>query len=154
MAAGGDLVLSTLLDELIDAFNRRSLDVPDRLFGRQTQLVLNGIPFEARLGRPASDPLVLLLARGAAGYRFAAKAVQHAVPDAMLQRGDLKDPGGDTARIVTVQAWLSGHLRETRELVEMLIDVTLDVSGTTATRIAVTLPDEELARLQEARLRP
>jgi hypothetical protein len=151
LATGGDL--AALLDELVDAFNRRSLDVPDRLFGRQTQLVLNGIPFEARLGRPATDPLVLLLARGAAGYRFAAKAVQHAVPDGAIQRGELHDPGGDGARTVTGQAWLSGHLRETRDAVEMLIDVTLDVSGVTATRIAVSLAGPDLARLQEARLR-
>jgi hypothetical protein len=152
LAAGSDL--AALVDELIDAFNRRSLDVPDRLFARQTQLVLNGIPFEARLGRPPTDPLVLLLARGAAGYRFAAKAVQHAVPDAKLQRGELRDPGGDGARTVSGQAWLSGRLRETNDPVEMLIDVAIDVSGLTATRIAVSLADPDLVRLQEARLRP
>ena len=77
------------VDELITLFNRHSMDLPDGFFSRQTQFVLNGIPFEERMGRSPNDPLVLMLTRGPAGYRFAAKAVQHAVPDAALQRGEL-----------------------------------------------------------------
>ena len=39
----------------------------------------------AMLGRSPSDPLVLMIARGPAGYRFAIKALQHAIPDARVE---------------------------------------------------------------------
>jgi hypothetical protein len=152
MASGDAVRLVALIDELIALFNRRSLDVPERLFSRDTQFVLNGLPFETRLGRPA-DPLVLMLARGAAGYRFTAKAVQHAMPDAVLQRGELDDPMAAGVRTVSGRAWLSGHLRERGEPVEAVVDVSMDVAGVTAKRIAVTLKEEDLIRLQEARMR-
>lgn len=87
MEAGSRLVAH--IDELIRLFNARSMDLPDGLFTRRTQLLLNGVPFEALLGRSPDDPLVLMIARGPAGYRFAAKAVQHAVPDATLERGEI-----------------------------------------------------------------
>ena len=150
MATGDAVTVVALIDELIALFNRRSLDVPERLFSRQTQFVLNGVAFEARLGRPA-DPLVLMLSRGPAGYRFTVKAVQHAVPDATVQRGELHDPGGDGARTITGQAWLAGHLREIGDAIETVVDVSIDVSGLTASRIAVNLKEEDLARLQGLR---
>jgi hypothetical protein len=152
MAAGPVVSVVALIDELIALFNRRSMDVPERLFSRQTQFVLNGIPFEERLGR-SPDALVLMLARGAAGYRFTVKALQHAVPDATLRRGELQDSGGDAARTITGQAWLSGHLRETTEPVEILLEVALELTGVTASRISVVVDDTDLARLQAARLR-
>ena len=34
-----------------------------------------------------------MIARGPAGYRFAVKALQHAVPDARVERGDIEDSG-------------------------------------------------------------
>ena len=40
----------TRLIDLIELFNLRSQDLPDGFFTRQTQFVLNGIPFEERLG--------------------------------------------------------------------------------------------------------
>ena len=141
------------LDELIDQFNRRSMDLPDGLFNRHTQFVLNGVPFEERMGRSPADPLVLMLTRGPAGYRFVAKAVQHAVPDATLQRGELSErlDNGDT--IVAGQAWLSGHLRGTGEGAEVLIDVEMQFRGGTALRVAATIAEQSLRRLAEARLR-
>src|SRR4029450_6263596 len=83
--------LTAVVDRLIELFNRQSLDLPDGLFTRQTQFRLNGVPFEHMLGRSPDDPLVLMLARGPAGYRFTAKAVQHAVLDARLERGELTE---------------------------------------------------------------
>jgi hypothetical protein len=140
------------LDELIAIFNRKGMDLPDGLFNRQTQFVLNGIPFEERMGRSPSDPLVLMLTRGPAGYRFAAKAVQHAVPDATLQRGELDrhDAADGTAR-VTGQAWLSGHLRGSAETVEMIVDIELQFRGETATRVAASMSESDLAKLRDAR---
>src|SRR5690606_25379832 len=73
-----DAALIARLDELIALFNRKGMDVPDGLFDRRTAFVLNGDTFEALLGRPSPDPLVLMLTRGNAGFRFAAKSLQHA----------------------------------------------------------------------------
>jgi hypothetical protein len=142
------------LDELIALFNRHSMDLPDGLFSRQTQFVLNGIPFEERMGRSPSDPLVLMLTRGPAGYRFAAKAVQHALPDAALQRGEWSrlDEGEEAS--VTGQVWLSGHLRGLGDHVNILVDLDLRFRGATAVRAAATLAEDDLARLRDARERP
>jgi len=141
------------LDELIDHFNRRSMDLPDGLFNRHTQFVLNGVPFEARMGRAPNDPLVLMLTRGPAGCRFAAKAIQHAVPDATLQCGELTERQDNGEMVVVGQAWLSGHLRGTGERVELLMDVELRWSGGTVVRAGVTVAERDLARIAEARLR-
>jgi len=146
--------ITALVDGLIDLFNRRSEDIPDGLFSRQTQFVLNGVPFEQRLGRPATDPLVLMLARGAAGYRFAAKALQHAIPDARLQRGVLDEQDAATDQIVTGQCWLSGHLRGDSQPAEIVADMTLRFHGTTAVSVAVVVDEAALSRLQHARLKP
>jgi hypothetical protein len=144
----------TRLDELIALFNRRSLDLPDGLFTRQTQFVLNGVPFEARMGRSPADPLVLMLTRGPAGYRFVVKAVQHAVPDGSLQRGAFETQDADGESIVTGQVWLSGHVRGTSEPAEILIDVQLRVRQAAIVSAAVSIADDDLQRLREARLRP
>lgn len=150
MAAGPDLTAS--LDELIDLFNRRSLDLPDGLFTRQSQFVLNGIPFEERLGRSAMDPLVLMLARGAAGYRFVAKALQHAVPDATVQRGNLEQRVESPHIVVIGQCWLAGHLRGSGEPAEILCDITVQFAGPRVVRMAAEVDEQALARLQQARL--
>ena len=87
------------LDQLIESFNRRKLDLPDHLFDRKTQFVINGASFESLLSATPSEPLVLMLARGPAGYRFIMKALQHAMPDAALERGELS---GDASTVTTM----------------------------------------------------
>ena len=59
--------VTTLVDRLVDLFNERSMDLPDGYFTRHTRLLLNGVAFEEMLGRAPNDPLVLMIARGAAG---------------------------------------------------------------------------------------
>lgn len=145
--------VATQIDQLIDLFNRRSLDLPNGLFSRHTQFLVNGVSFEEMLGRSPADPLVLMLARGAAGYRFAAKAVQHAMPDARLQRGELDETSKDDSRVVSGQCWLSGHLRGTGEPADILIDVTLRFRASAAQQVSASLHPSALARLHEARLR-
>ena len=94
-SAGGDAVraagwspmaaiegLTGAIDQVITYFNARRLDLPDGFFDRRTQFVINGAPFETLLGQSPNDPLILMLARGPAGFRFTAKALQHAIPDA------------------------------------------------------------------------
>lgn len=152
MAANPSLI--ERLDELVALFNRQSLDLPDGLFDRRTQFLLNGTPFEAMLGRSPSDPLVLMIARGPAGYRFAMKALQHAVPDARAQRGQLEGGAGDTRDGWAMPLWLSGHLRGTDAPLEVVVQAILstDASGL-VTRGDVTIAPAVLDQLREARIR-
>jgi len=145
--------MTGLVDQLIALFNARSLDLPDGYFTRQTQFLLNGVPFEATLGRPPDDPLILMLTRGPAGYRFTAKAVQHAVPDAMLQRGDIEETTADGGHVVRGQCWLSGHLRGKGEPVDLLVGVDIEFRGGKIARVNATLDRAAVARIQEARAR-
>lgn len=145
--------LTTLVDQLVELFNKRSLDLPDGYFTKHTRLLLNDVPFEEMLGRPARDPLVLLLTRGPAGYRFTAKAVQHAVPDGRLQRGELEEAGEADRRVVTGQCWLSGHFRGAGEPAELLFTFELRLNGSTIERAHVRLDPEMLEQLQAARRR-
>ena len=144
----------TAVDQLIDLFHRRSEDLPDGLFDRRTQFVLNGLSFEERLGRSQSDPLVLILARGPAGYRFALKAILHAIPDARLQRGDILESGTDEGSVVQWQCWLSGRLRGTQEPVETVFEAAFELGPRGIVRRGtIVMPESELARIREARLR-
>ncbi len=138
------------LDQLIENFNRRKLDLPDHLFDRKTQFVINGASFESLLSATPSEPLVLMLARGPAGYRFIMKALQHAMPDAALERGELS---GD-ASTVTTTARMSGSLRGTGERAHMLATITLRLTDGIVTVADATVAPEQLDRLRAARLRP
>ncbi|MGE3275984.1 MAG: hypothetical protein AB7O67_12785 [Vicinamibacterales bacterium] len=146
MAADSGLI--TRLDALVTLFNRRGMDLPDGLFGRKAQFLLNGAPFEALLGRNPADPLILMLTRGPAGYRFVAKAVQHALPDARLERGVFD---GDTAR-VTGDCWLSGRLRDSDVPFEGVFHVDLTLGSDAAIETAsVTMEAALVAALDAAR---
>lgn len=147
-----DPTLIDRIDQLVALFNRRSLDLPDGLFDRQTRFLLNGTPFEAMLGRSPTDPLVLMIARGPAGYRFAVQALQHAVPDARVERGAVE--AGVVPETQVVPVWLSGHLRGTDEPIETVLRATL-AAGSTALIARADLAVESglMAPLREARLR-
>jgi hypothetical protein len=149
-----DARLTAILDRLIELFNRQSLDLPDGLFTRHTQFRLNGVAFEDMLGRSPADPLVLMLARGAAGYRFTAKAVQHAVLDARLQRGELTEVAEGDTRVISGRCWLSGSFRGTREPADILVTIALTVRGLSVTRADASVDAQSVERLSEARLRP
>jgi hypothetical protein len=144
--------LAARLDDLVALFNRRSLDLPDGLFDRRTQFLLNGTPFEAMLGRPPADPLVLMIARGPAGYRFAVKALQHALPAARVERGELVQ-GDDETGSVTVPLWLSGRLRGSDQPIEAVLRADLVLGGSIVSRADVALDPPLVALFREARLR-
>jgi hypothetical protein len=139
------------LDELIALFNRRSMDLPDGLFDRRTQFLLNGTPFEAMLGRFPADPLVLMIARGPAGYRFAIKAMQHAVPDARVERGEL-EPFAESDGW-TVPLWLSGRLRGTDQPVEAVMRARVVLAGSAVSSADLVVDEPVVQALREARLR-
>lgn len=142
------------VDAVLTLFNRRSLDLPDGFFDRRTQFVLNGVAYEETLGRSPSDPLVLMIARGPAGYRFICKALQHAVPDATLERGELGAAEEGGRAIVRGRCWLSGHLRGTVERCDTVVDVALHLHpDLTVVRAEAHVEEAVLSRLREARLR-
>jgi hypothetical protein len=149
-----DLLVTARVDELVALFNRRSLDLPDGLFDRRTQFLLNGTPFEAMLGRPPGDPLVLMIARGPAGYRFAIKARQHAVPDARVERGAVEGNVDAAPTAAVVPLWLSGRLRVTDQPLQTLLRVSIVVNARgTITQADAAFDPDVLGQLREARLR-
>jgi hypothetical protein len=139
------------VDQVIEYFNKRKLDLPDGFFDRKTQFVINGAPFETLLGRAPNDPLILMLARGPAGYRFTVKALQHAVPDAKIERGDVITDGDPFK--VTTKLWLSGALRGSGEI-NALIEVVLRLTQAGLIEVAEAAIDPPtLEKIREARLR-
>ena len=145
---GSPQTLTDQIDLVIDYFNRRRMDLPDGFFERKTQFLLNGTAFETLLSSTPNDPLILMLARGPAGYRFTAKALQHAIPDAKLERGDLVTD----ASTVRTQVWLSGKLRDTREALNALVTITLRLTQAGAVEIAEAVIDPgEMEKIRRAR---
>ena len=142
--------LTSAIDLLITYFNARKMDLPDGFFDRKTQFVINGAPFETLLGQSPTDPLILMLARGPAGYRFTTKALQHAIPDARMERGEIE--GGD---MLTTKLWLSGTLRGTAEPFNTVVSVTLRLAASGPVEIAsADVAPDALDKIREARLRP
>ena len=145
--------LVTAIDQVIAYFNARRLDLPDGFFDRRTQFVINGTPFESLLGQSPSDPLILMLARGPAGFRFTAKALQHAIPDAKLERGEVVTDGDPFT--LSTRLWLSGNLRGTGEAVNVVASVKLRLAAAGHVEIAEAVLDEAaLEKIRQARLRP
>ena len=139
------------IDRVIGYFNARTLDLPDGFFDRKTQFVINGAPFETLLGQSPTDPLVLMLARGPAGFRFTAKALQHAIPDAKVERGEI----ASEPQSLTLQLWLSGTLRGTPEAVNVVVAIRLKLAAAGHVEIAEAVIDEKtLEKIRAARLRP
>jgi hypothetical protein len=144
--------LTAAIDQVIALFNAKGMDLPDGFFDRRTQFVLNGAPFEALLSQTPNDPIVLMLARGPAGYRFMAKALQHALTDAKVERGDVA-MAADSA--VTTSLWLAGTLRGTAELLNTVVVVTLKLAGAGHVETAEAVLDSaDLDKLRAARVRP
>lgn len=140
--------LSERLDALLGYFNRGLLDVPDGLLDRNTAFSLNGVPYEAWLGRSSDDPLVRLITRGAAGYRFVAQTVLRALPGARVTRRELT-PGHDSATTVLS---VSGALRGTAAPITAEIAVCLWVNEAgTVIGADLQIPDALVGELRDAR---
>lgn len=152
------------LDQVIAYFNARKLDLPDGFFDRRTQFVINGAPFESLLGQSPNDPLILMLARGPAGFRFASKALQHAIPDAKLERPSTRlapaAPESLSLRTsgpsnMALELRLTGTLRGTGESVNTLVSVKLHLAEAGHVDVAeADIDPEALEKIRLARLRP
>jgi hypothetical protein len=142
--------LTAAIDQVIAYFNAKKMDLPDGFFERKTQFVINGAPFETLLGQSPNDPLILMLSRGPAGYRFTVTGLQHAVQDAHIDRGDIVTHG-DPFKVKT-QLWLSGQIRNTGEPIDTMIDVTLKLTTSGSVEIAAATMDEgTLEKIRQAR---
>jgi len=154
--------LNDAIDRAIEYFNARQMDLPDGLFDRKTQFVINGVSFEALLSAAANASLVMMLARGPAGFRFTAKALQHAMPDAKLERASIPpapappDPilRGPSGSLVAMELRLSGTLRGTSDTVDAVVAVTLRLAQAGHVEIAEAAMDPPvLEAIRAARLR-
>ena len=149
--------LTAGIDRIIEYFNARRLDLPDGFFDRRTQFVINGAPFETLLGRSPDDPLILMLARGPAGYRFTVKALQHAIPDASTQvipssTESLSLSAGAPNEFV-FQLRLSGKLRGTGDGVDIVVPITLKLGAAGQVEVAeATVEPGVLDKIRQARL--
>jgi hypothetical protein len=106
--------------------------------------------------------LILMLARGPAGFRFTAKALQHALPDARIERpstpltqqvesASLRSGGLAT---VATQLRLSGTLRGSGEAINAVVSVTLTLTDGGPIQVAEAEIDAAtLVKIREARLR-
>jgi hypothetical protein len=143
--------LTADVDRVIAYFNARTPDLPDGFFDRHTQFRINGAPFETLLGQSPNDPLVLMLARGPAGFRFTTKALQHAIPDAKVERGQITI----MPQTLALQLWLSGTLRGTAEAVNVVVPITLKLAAAGHIQTAeATLDEAILEKIRQARMRP
>ena len=134
------------IDQVIEYFNKRRMDLPDGFFDRKSQFVINGAPFETLLGRAPDDPLILMLARGPAGYRFTVKALQHAIPDAKIEK-----VSGPTD--LEFKLLLKGTLRDTGDSINSLVSVTLRLTAAGSVEIASAEIDPgDLGKIRQARV--
>lgn len=140
--------LQDQLDGLIACFNRRVMDVPDELFDKNAQFTLNGRTFESLLGRSDDDALIRMIARGAAGYRFAAKPLLHALETALVSRMDFSAETDSARAVVALRGTLRGSGAVLDEMVT--IDMALTPAGTVR-RADVTIGEAALDRIRTAR---
>ena len=137
------------LDALVAAFNRGSLDVPAHLFTPRTTFSLNNRSYESILGGSADDPLVRLLARGVAGYRTAAKALQYAVLDARISLESLSDGDEKGSRSALIR--LEGQLRDSGQPFEARASLRITGAELELTSIEVSCREDDLARVAASR---
>ena len=142
--------VTAAVDQVIAYFNARKMDLPDNLFDRKTQFVINGAPFETLLGQAQSpdDPLILMLTRGPAGFRFTSKGLQHAMPNARVKREEIVTSGN----ALQTRLRLSGTLRDSGETVEAIVEVTLRMTPAGLVETAgASMDPATLEKIRQAR---
>ena len=137
------------LHALVAAFNRGSLDVPSGFFTARTTFTLNGRSYESVLGGSPDDPLIRLLARGAAGYRTAAKALQYAVPGAAVSIDSVSDPDASGVRSASIR--VEGHLRRSNAPFTARASLRLVATDRELASVDVSCPESDLATIAAER---
>lgn len=137
------------LRTLVSDFNRGSLDVPANLFTSRTTFTLNSRSYESILGGSPDDPLIRLLARGAAGYRAAARVLLYALDRPVATIESLSPP--DEAGVSSASIRLEGQLRSGEPFLG-LASLRLTCRGAELAAVDVVCAEEDLARIAASRL--
>jgi hypothetical protein len=137
------------LSELIAAFNRGSLDVPDGFLTHHTSYTLNGRSYESLLGGSPDDPLIRLLARGPAGYRTAAKVLMYALQGPTATCEAVSEP--DQRGLYTAAVCLDGHLRPGAAKFVARFELSVTIENDRVRSVDVIGTEEDLARMISAR---
>ena len=145
-------ILLDRLSALVGLFDRGSVDLPDGVLTHDTVFSLNGIGYDAALGRPANDPLARLVGRGPGGYRFLLKALRFGLPDARLAIGALERTSLDAGCKLAGGGRLEGTLRGSGDSFAADVDLafTFDDLGRLIA-IDAGLDPAQVARIQTAR---
>lgn len=145
--------LAERLTLLVESFNARSLDVPDGLLDRGCVFRLNGVAYEDTMGRPTSDPIVRLVARGPAAYRFLAQALRYAMPDVTVVIDEVV-PDAPGVPLASTMARVEGTLRGTDTRLRAKAAVALVVNdGGLVQELGAMMNDAHVAAIREARAR-
>jgi hypothetical protein len=123
--------------------------VPSDFLTPRTTFSLNGTPYESLLGGSPDDPLIRLLARGAAGYRTAAKALQYAVREPLVSMESVSETGSAAHRVV--HGRVTGHLRDTGEACDYGFTLTLSFEQGQVLSVDAVLARQDLERIAVAR---
>jgi len=137
------------LTTLIAAFNRGSLDVPAGFFTARTTFTLNNRSYESMLGGSPDDPLIRMLARGMAGYRTAAKALQYALQRPVITVESISEP--DASGVRTAEVLVEGELRDSGQPFAGRASLRLDCAQLELTSLGVSCSEEDLARIAASR---
>ncbi len=132
------------------AFNRGSLDVPAQFLTPRTTFALNGRSYESILGGAPDDPLIRLLARGAAGYRTAAKALQYALQNPRVVLESLTEPDESGVRKAAFR--VEGQLRDADEPFVAGATLRLGCAQGELTSVDVVCAEGDLERIAKSRL--
>jgi hypothetical protein len=145
-------ILLDRLSGLVGLFDRGSLDLPDGTLTHDTVFRLNGVAYDAALGRPPDDPLVRLVGRGPGGYRFLLKALRFGLPDGRLAIGVLERTSLDGGCRLAGHSRLEGTLRGSGEAfaADVALAFTFDDVGR-LTAIDTSMDPLQVARIQAAR---
>lgn len=146
------VTLADRIHRLAQSFNDGSLDVPEALLDRACVFRLNGTSYEDTMGRPLSDPIVRMVARGPAAYRFLAQAVRYAMPDARVTLSNVVPAQPAGPALATATASLAGTLRGSAETFRAQAAVAFVTGGNGLVReCAVLLDEAHVAAISAAR---
>ena len=146
--------LADRLAQLAQAFNERRLDVPPGLIDRGCVFRLNGVAYEDTMGRPVSDPIVRLVARGPAAYRFLAQAMRYALPDARVAVEDVEPGDASPGQLASATASVEGTLRGQSSPFRTSVALALVIGEHGLVReLAAMMDEQHVDAIREARQR-
>ena len=124
--------------------------MPANLFTARTTFALNGRSYESILGGSPDNPLIRLLARGAAGYRTAAKALQYSLQRPLIVVESLSE--SDASGVRTASIRVEGELRDSNEPFSTVATLRLRDTHGELTSVDVICAEHDLARIAASRL--